>query len=761
MAPAQDQPNPIGPRLTRIPNPPVLVRTTRLPNGGDGPGPVDPLPRPVPRPVTTPGPQPGPTPGPAPTPAPAVPLGPALTAGVDANTVAVFPDQALAGYFWYVPQFQLVAPQPGATPSGSPFSYSFSVSGHDAQGNPVLDATITAKIQATLADATRAQIPSTDQSSAVRLNALQPSLVIPFLDSTTGTLTSTAVPAAEITQDGDVYSLVFYIQGDLARAAYGSLSTPGYQANPAQLLVQFSFTAYELIHMPVGPWWPEVLVAAGPRGDVAQSPQTLAAAEDASPSQQLIVSGAIDRADGPITSPSTGLIVQRSVWFNPVPVPVSRWVPVPITRTSAVDILVPCTDFGQLYIDSTNAANPQSVGCEDAIALGKLPRDLYTPVDALSSDDYQVFKSVSRPGVYLLVPHRYRVGRAAPDPVTAGVPAWAPLIRWIQEFDATHDTALPCRLQANLQPDVSPAAVGSLLNALAQVNPNPTLVLPTTFGSGISGFTVTGWNTTNVIMTVLDGDTIQLSADMTYADAVIMNEMLMTAAGESALVGNVSFSLTDGTSLGPLELHVDVVQLTGPWPDGPILVTAADSTSVNVTNNAENAAVVTQIISSVLGGHSQVLADGLTLALAAGTTATIPITTAAPVGGQLIAAFTLAPSSGAVIDQERIYVEDLHTTITIINDAQMNTNGIASVDVTAHLDTDTQTFTFTMTPDLPIFQFDLVQPIVADRQAEAGLLHLTATIHRNGQPDTQTGDFIADLHKGVLVPLSSVLATPA
>jgi hypothetical protein len=418
---------------------------------------------------------------------------------------------------------------------------------------------------------------------------------------------------------------------------------------------------------------------------------------------------------------------------------------------------VPCAEFGQLYVDATDAANPKPVGCEDAIALGQLPQRLYTSIDALSTDDYQVLASVSRPAVYMIVPRRYRVGRAAPG--QPGVQAWAPLIRWLQEFDATHDTTLPCRLLANLQPDVSPATLGSVMAALAGQTPNPTLLLPTSFGSGISGFTVTGWTVTDNITTVLDGDSIRLTADVTYTDAVILNGMLTTAGTEGALVGNASFNLTDGTSLGPIELHVDVVQLTGPWPNGPILVTQADAASVAVTNNAESAAAVTQITSILPSGQSQVLADGLAVALPAGATVSVPISAVAPADGQLIAAFVLADESGATIDQERIYIEDLHTTISIINDAHMNQNGITSVDITVWLDGDTQTFKLTMTPDLPLFQFDLVQPIVADRQAQAGLLHLTATIHKDGQPDTTSGNFVADLHQGAIVNLSSVLAT--
>ncbi len=114
-----------------------------------------------------------------------------------------------------------------------------------------------------------------------------------------------------------------------------------------------------------------------------------------------------------------------------------------------------------------------------------------------------------------------------------------------------------------------------------------------------------------------------------------------------------------------------------------------------------------------------------------------------------------------MIDEERVYLEDLHTTITVINDAVSSLAGITSADVSARLDSDTKSFTFTITPAIPFYQFDLVQPLVADRQADPGLLHLTATIHKDGQADVTTGDFVADLHKGVIIQLSSVLATKA
>jgi hypothetical protein len=286
--------------------------------------------------------------------------------------------------------------------------------------------------------------------------------------------------------------------------------------------------------------------------------------------------------------------------------------------------------------------------------------------------------------------------------------------------------------------------------------------LPTTPGSNATGFTVSTWNTAAAtIQTSLDGDAIQFSAGLAYKDAVILNGMLTAAVPEGQLVGNAVFNLSDGSTVGPVELHVDVTRLSGPWPTGPVSVSAAaDGATATATNHSETTATITQVLAVLPDGSTRVLADHLSLALASAGSGPVPLTAAPPPAGNLIASYALADATTAVIAEERVYIEDLHTTVTVINDGSFGTAGITSVDVGARLDSDTGSLSFTITPAIPYYQFDLVQPLVADRQADPGLLHLTATIHKNGHPDVTTGEFVADLHKGVLIQLSSVLATP-
>ncbi|MPY33878.1 hypothetical protein FNH09_22340 [Streptomyces adustus] len=651
-------------------------------------------------------------------------------------------DYSSYNFYWYVPSFELVAPQAAAPAAGSPFRYSYVVSGHDDDGDPVITATIMITARTVMTEARRNQIINydsevpldPDKGLPVKFEQVRAQLVIPYREAATGAAASGTVTAAPATTGRDIYTFVFTVSGNLARAAYGSLSRPGYQQVPPRLLMNFSFNALEY----------------GDHDYLAQKFAT-----DTLYSSVRLLSDPLLAVPGNSDDPGTvdawdgegGAAPDGSMVYSPVSV----------TQSQSLDVVIPCADFGNLYIDATDPAHENAIGCQDTMALGKIPDKLYTPLEALATDDYQVFTALGRPSVYLVLPRRYRVGRAAPG--HPGVPDWSPLIMWIQMFDATQDIALPCRLQANLQPDIGHAELTAVKTALADLTAHPTLLLPTSFASGVTGFGVTGWNnpTSSPINATRVGDTIQIGTAMSYADAVVFNELLGIAAPEGHLVGNATFTLSDNSALGPVELYLDVTRLAGPWPDGPVLATSSGA-AVTLENHAESEVTVTRLFGNLPDGSSQLVADGLDITLPSGGSADIAVN--APPGAQLAARYTLADATPAVVAQAHVYVEDLHTSIIVNNDAHMDKAGIASVVIHARLDGDDQPHTFTITPETQVFHCDLVQPLGRTSKADSSLLHLQATVHRAGQPDTETGDYLADLHKGVLYQLSDVLATP-
>ena|ERR1700751_2392252 len=112
------------------------------------------------------------------------------------------------------------------------------------------------------------------------------------------------------------------------------------------------------------------------------------------------------------------------------------------------------------------------------------------------------------------------------------------------------------------------------------------------------------------------------------------------------------------TDKGPrdagVELQLDTARLTGPWPDGPISVTVSGPGTAVVTNDAENAATITQIPARLPDGTTQTLADNLNISLNTGAVSTAALTASPSPGAEFIAAYTLADTTTAVIGEENI-----------------------------------------------------------------------------------------------------------
>src|SRR6185437_8570320 len=152
--------------------------------------------------------------------------GPQLEGGVDRTTAYTFADIGDVNLQWYVPTISVVPPSPAQAAAVSPFRYSFRIAGHDQHGAPVIDASVTATVQADPFDSSRATLADGATTRAVPFSSVNVSLTVPFRDSESGQPTSTTVPATTLTPvasvpSGTGWTATFELTGDLARAAYG------------------------------------------------------------------------------------------------------------------------------------------------------------------------------------------------------------------------------------------------------------------------------------------------------------------------------------------------------------------------------------------------------------------------------------------------------------------------------------------------------------------------------------------------------------
>jgi hypothetical protein len=697
-----------------------------------------------------------------------------LTDDVDGAAAYTFTDVGDPNLHWYVPTVSVVAPTASLSIDASPFAFQFRVSGHDAHGAPVIDATVTATVQVDPIDPARAALPADATTRAVPLTSMSLDLVVPFRDSQSGQPTSTSVPATTLTAatstpSGEGWTATFELTGDLARAAYGSLSTAGYQEQSTQLTASYTFDTKQRrsffrgiplvpVTDPNDPLAPPPRPGTLPQMTLARAafarPWPLSAVQSSSRLSPALVGRNLGAQDLP------GRIPIEPVDFNPGRrLFVFGWRTVALSRQLSLTLFAACRDFPQLYVDTTDPAHPQVVGCQDAIALGTAPSRLYTLLDAHTTDDYTVFASNGRPWVYLLLPRRYRVGRTAPG-AQPGVADFSPAIRWVQAFDATHDAQLPCQLQASLVPDLTPATVAELIGALAAAQapgaPAPTVLLPTSSGSGLTDLTVSSWNSAQNIVTSVAGDNIQFVAAMGWNEAVVFNANVSTGGSAAELVGNANFALTDGESLPIVELHVGIDELAGPWPDGAVIVAAGAPGSVTVRNNATGTATVAAVLAGKRDGSIATLAAGLGVTVDPGAQVVVPLAADPGPDGALLADYVLAQDT-ASIGSQRVFLEDLHTMVTVIDDLHWSDAGLTQVDLAVRLDSDTDSMNLTMTPALPYLQLDIVQPLAGDRSDSDNLLHFTWVTHATDGTVSTPVQTVVDLSKGVLVSLSDLL----
>jgi hypothetical protein len=717
---------------------------------------------------------------------------------VDDETAPAFRDQNLADAWWYVPDFQLVPPDAGSTPDQTPFLFSFRTSGHDAQNRPGIDATITLTVRAAFS-ATAQALVGGDGSAAlpVPLTGLAFTLLVPYRDES-GQPATLSVPATSVDTADEVTTATFAVKDAFARAAYGVLSTPGYQDRSAQLQVDYTFAGVRRVWTGPRPWpvhRPGVDVAGDPFPGRPVRPQFLPAAAamvvqpagpDAveaapEPVEARPAAAAMVAAPGPVearpaavrlladqpalvatdTGTSRLTVLQASPEVSAArfdgELVRGRWAGidgdatfawVTVSRQAVLDAFVPCATRGGLYVDLTDTGRTP-VGCQDSLALGTLPDRLYAELSELATDRYRVFWSLGLPGTYLVLPLHYRVSRTDDQLDATGV--LQPLIGWLQEFDATHDDELPCLLTATLAPDLIPGDLAGLVDALADRTAHPQIVLPTSPASGLTSVAAT-WalGIEGTPATVLDGDLIRVGLRTSYADAAIVHAQL--GAGAQPLIGNATFTLSDHSTLGPVAMHLSVDELAGPWPAGPVAASTAAG-SVTLTNRAGGDATIRTLRCSTADGTTSARSDGLPVVVAAGGTATLPV----PEGtAAVVPDYALGPAAPATVAAARIYLDDLHTVVVVVNDVPMSTAGIARIDVTAWLGSD-PSISFSMSPSLPQYELDIVEPLVADRQADSAVIHLTGTVLPDAGAARPCPEIAVDLHDGAVIRLSLLL----
>ncbi|MGI5158030.1 hypothetical protein [Microbispora sp. CA-102843] len=746
----------------------------------------------------------------------------------------LLPDSQL-GSPWWAPAPELVPASEGT------FRFLFRVTGHDDEGSPVLSATVTAVLRFPPPPAGAQTVSWTDVSVRLR---------IPFVDADTGRPTSTELPV-DVDRRDDVVHCRAEISGAVARAAYGALSTPGFQSDDgAGVIVSTSFVGVQetlaawatsvvnhdrpgrLEVVPVRGWpfeeplrvehpipdehpnWSDVvttevrvpgeLTTAG-RGAVrltrvsppfresvlTDTSAAARAAVEASLADSAVAGPAFLAAspaealvevpvEAPVEAPAEDLSAPLTLARVPLPLPRAgrRLVlrddlggrrggiltgptgsggldpdgfatdppsftidmGVSVTRSYRLPLLVPCRDNPGLYRQDVGGAEPVIVGCQDAFQLGRVPARRFAPAPRLDRDHrYSVWESLQQPATYLVVPAHYRVARDV---------AGRPQLEWLQVFDATVDAGLPCRLQARCVPDLSAAELTeleSLLRADAGGR-DVRVLLPTSPSVGSTGVSVRSSTLEGGLRAVLDDDAIRLALHVDYDDAVVAVTQLR--GGDA--VSQVVFDTGDSSTSIATTVHLDVDELTGPYPGGPVRVTAT-----GLRNDADTAATVTALwVRPAVGGWERVPLDPPARVPAHGDVA-LP---AAVRDGAVVPQALLDPADPAQLVVRNVYLENLHTAVLIRRDVDLRAAGIAGVGLVFAV-SGIEVARAVLPADAPTLEVTLVQPLVADRSTFDRKVAVSVTLTRDDGTvrPAASGPVVVDLAAGAIVRLSRLM----
>jgi len=333
-----------------------------------------------------------------------------------------------------------------------------------------------------------------------------------------------------------------------------------------------------------------------------------------------------------------------------------------------------CGTFPELYRQRFPDGE-RSIGCQDVLRLGEVAYQQFAEITALReafAGRCRVYRSLLQPGLFLIVPARYRITRFGhTEPPER---AFRPDVRI---YAVLHDDPAANRylMTATLQPDLSPDLRRDLETRLVAHTPNgfgPRLVLPTDAAVGATDrYAWAPGAATDQPQVTRAWDALQVKLSTGLANAVLVTRMI-EGSGYS---GTVTFTLPDGLKVDALLLLDSYV--AGPWDTGPVTLELSGSTA-RLTNRVERAVTVPELLVDKAGVAAAVPVAA-TLAAGGATTVTLP----AGVTG----VWPRCVPAGAplTIEELDVFIEDVTTDLIFVDLVAHATHGLALLHVDVRL----------------------------------------------------------------------------
>lgn len=591
----------------------------------------------------------------------------------------LWPDRTNPRRHWYVPSLDLVPVTAADDPATSGFLFAVTPTGLSQDLEQGLEATVRFRVSRTVpAGVDLAALPSGDVTDPVPVSGLSATLDVPYREVGTGrTLTQPFVGAVTEEADGTLTVTVSLLD-DWVRLCYGALSYPGFQNLPARLRLSFAYRAY----VPSGAG--ELRVVAGGKTIALQTFAQRALGSRSRDATLHLAGGGLQLEVEP-TLRRRPLGEEAFLSLEPRPLRLQIAVTPPITEPAPPppapvlrslvqeqthDLLLPCAQVGALY-RQVLAGTDQVIGCQDVLRLGVTTNRQYAEVGALADPGgrYRVLSSLQQPGMFLVVPARYRITRYGPDEPPER--RFRPVAMLYGEVGRSHEETR-YQLRATLQPDLPLDVRHDIESAVAAYTPfghEPCLIFPTDPSlQCVASYSWAALPHGQDPVVVRSWEDLQVTVSAPLTDALLLVRLLEGAG----FTGQVSFALSDGQQVTSA-LVLDSLAV-GPWRGGPVTVELGAGTAT-LTNRIERTVSVFEVVIEDAAGRRTATAVDEQLAPGQATTRSVSSDAvdgwvrATPVGGPLD------------LDTLDVFVEDLTTELGIFGQVNFANHGLAALAV--------------------------------------------------------------------------------
>jgi hypothetical protein len=342
-----------------------------------------------------------------------------------------------------------------------------------------------------------------------------------------------------------------------------------------------------------------------------------------------------------------------------------------MVRSEAVPLSFPCESLGNFYLERAANGTTTAVGCQDSLKLGETAAKAFQEIPKLATAVFRVWRSLQQPGRFLLTPTAYRVGRYGSG---AGDRAYRPMIALFGVIDPDPSKNRYV-LAATLIPDVPRSALARLNERLADHAPARaarSIVFPTDpFVGATAAFSWSAPASTETPQTLTIVDAVTVTFSMAFTEALLF----MAMVNRTGLQGVVAFTLPDGTVI-QCGLSIDD-EFIGPPETGPVPADVSGS-SAKLRNMTVDRMNVTGVLA--------VAADATTKTVPAAATLDPTGEIDVPVDAGTTQAFVAAqPTEHRKIEEMNVFVEDVTTSVTFINQIVLTNHGLTALRANARL----------------------------------------------------------------------------